>query len=88
MRLAPRKHERAERGTFTLGPAVQNESSSKNSLFPVYLQVLGMLYGVKPHDPPIIALVAVGLTAAASAACCLPAATAARIDPVVALRQE
>jgi putative ABC transport system permease protein len=48
----------------------------------------GMLYGVEPHDPPTIALVAVGLAAAALVACCLPAARAARVDPVVALRQE
>jgi putative ABC transport system permease protein len=48
----------------------------------------GMLYGVEPHDPPTIALIAVGLAAAALVACCLPAAKAARVDPVVALRQE
>jgi putative ABC transport system permease protein len=47
-----------------------------------------MLYGVEPHDPPTIAAVAVGLAAAALVACCLPAAKAARVDPVVALRQE
>jgi hypothetical protein len=40
------------------------------------------------HDPPTIALTAVGLAAAALAACCLPAARAARVDPVVVLRQE
>jgi putative ABC transport system permease protein len=48
----------------------------------------GMLFGVEPHDPPTIALIAVGLAAAAFVACCLPAAKAARVDPVVALRQE
>jgi len=48
----------------------------------------GMLYGVEPHDPPTIALIAVGLAAAALVACCMPAAKAARVDPVVALRQE
>jgi putative ABC transport system permease protein len=48
----------------------------------------GMLYGVEPHDPPTIALIAVGLAAAAFVACCLPAAKAARVDPVIALRQE
>jgi len=48
----------------------------------------GMLYGVEPHDPPTIALIAGGLAAAALVACCLPAAKAARVDPVVALRQE
>lgn len=48
----------------------------------------GMLHGVEPHDPPTIALIAVGLAAAAFVACCVPAAKAARVDPVVALRQE
>jgi putative ABC transport system permease protein len=48
----------------------------------------GMLYGVEPHDPPTIGLIVVGLATAALAACCLPAARAARVDPVVALRQE
>ena len=48
----------------------------------------GMLYGVEPHDPPTIALIAIGLAAAALVACCLPAARAARVDPVVVLRQE
>jgi putative ABC transport system permease protein len=48
----------------------------------------GMVYGLEPHDPPTIAVVAVALTGAALAACCLPAARAARVDPVVALRQD
>ena len=48
----------------------------------------GILYGVEPHDPPTIALIAVGLTTAAFVACWLPAAKAARVDPCVALRQE
>jgi putative ABC transport system permease protein len=34
----------------------------------------GMLYGVEPHDPPTIVLIAVGLAAAALVACSLPAA--------------
>jgi putative ABC transport system permease protein len=48
----------------------------------------GMLYGVQPQDPTTITLIAVGLTAAALVACALPAAKAARVDPVVALRQD
>jgi putative ABC transport system permease protein len=48
----------------------------------------GLLYGVEPNDPPTIAAVTAGLAVAALVACCLPAAKAARVDPVVALRQE
>jgi putative ABC transport system permease protein len=48
----------------------------------------GMLYGVEPHDPLTIAAIGVGLAAAAFVACCVSAAKAARVDPVVALRQE
>jgi putative ABC transport system permease protein len=48
----------------------------------------GMLSGVDPHDPSTILVIAVGLAAAALVACCLPAARAARVDPVIALRQE
>ena len=48
----------------------------------------GMLYGVEPHDPSTIALIAVCLAVAALMACCVPAVKAARVDPVVALRQE
>jgi putative ABC transport system permease protein len=48
----------------------------------------GMLYGVEPRDPPTILVIAVGLAVAALVACYLPAAKAASVDPVIALRQE
>jgi putative ABC transport system permease protein len=48
----------------------------------------GMLYGVEPHDPPTILVIAAGLAVAALLACYLPAAKAANVDPVIALRQE
>jgi putative ABC transport system permease protein len=48
----------------------------------------GMLYGIDPHDPPTLAMIAAGLAAAAFVACCVPATRAARVDPIVALRQE
>jgi ABC-type antimicrobial peptide transport system permease subunit len=48
----------------------------------------GMLYGVEPHDPAALATVAGILTVAVLAASALPALKAARVDPVVALRDE
>ena len=47
-----------------------------------------MLFGVAPRDPKTLAAVAVALAAIALAACCIPARRAARVDPIVALRDE
>jgi putative ABC transport system permease protein len=50
--------------------------------------VRGMLYGVDPNDPAILAAVAAGLSAAALAASFAPALRAARVNPAMTLRQE
>jgi predicted permease len=47
-----------------------------------------LLFGVSPHDPLTLTVVAVLLAAVAAAACWIPAARAMRVDPVVALRYE
>ena len=50
--------------------------------------IASQLFGVGPHDPSIIAAVAIVLLAAALCACWLPAARATRIDLTRALRSE
>jgi putative ABC transport system permease protein len=48
----------------------------------------GMLFGVRPDDPPTFVVVTVLLAASAVLAAWLPVARAVRVDPVVALRHE
>ncbi len=47
-----------------------------------------LLFGLKAHDPATLALAVIALTTAALAASYLPARRAARLDPMVALREE
>jgi predicted permease len=46
----------------------------------------GLLFGVAPHDPVTLGVVTAIMMAVGIAACWIPAARAARIDPAVALR--
>jgi ABC-type antimicrobial peptide transport system permease subunit len=50
--------------------------------------IASLLFGVTPHDPVTFAAVSLGMTAIAMMACCVPAARAARIDPMLALKIE
>jgi ABC-type antimicrobial peptide transport system permease subunit len=47
-----------------------------------------MLFGIAPHDPVTIAMAIAILGAVALAASYLPARRAAKLDPMVALREE
>jgi ABC-type antimicrobial peptide transport system permease subunit len=49
-----------------------------------WLQAL--VFGVSPHDPLTLLVVAIGLGTIAFAACALPAISATRIDPAVTLK--
>jgi putative ABC transport system permease protein len=47
-----------------------------------------LVFGVPVRDPAIVAVVAAILTMVALAACIIPARTASRVDPMVALRYD
>jgi ABC-type antimicrobial peptide transport system permease subunit len=46
----------------------------------------GLLFGVQPHDPVTLAGVSAVMAIVGIVACWIPARSAARIDPAVALR--
>ena len=50
--------------------------------------VSSLVYGIRPDDPLTFAAVATVLAVVALAACSLPARRAARVDPMIALREE
>lgn len=50
--------------------------------------IASQLWGVSPHDPVTLAVVAAVVALAGLAACYLPARRATRVDPMVALRYE
>jgi len=50
--------------------------------------ITSLLYGVQPNDPAQLAAAALMLAAAAALAGFLPARRAARLDPMIALREE
>jgi putative ABC transport system permease protein len=57
-------------------------------LTPLLSSFSHLLFGIRAADPLTFTLVALGLLAAALLACYIPARRAARLDPMVALRQE
>ena len=56
--------------------------------FAIRRSIESQLYGVRPTDPRVLALVTLVLGVVALVACSIPARRATRIDPVVALNRE
>lgn len=50
--------------------------------------IQGLLFGVAPHDPATLIAVLAVMSASGVGACWIPAARAARVDPVIAMRAE
>jgi putative ABC transport system permease protein len=50
--------------------------------------VASLLYGVKPIDPPSLAIAAIVMTVVSGLAAYVPARQAARLEPLAALRVE
>jgi putative ABC transport system permease protein len=72
----------------TLVLAVAGVGVGVGSALVVTRTLASLLFGVTPHDPVTFAAVSLGMTAIAMIACCVPAARAARIDPMLALKIE
>ena len=56
--------------------------------FALIRSIQTLIYGIAPNDPSTFAMVALVLAMVALVACGVPAWRAARIDPIIALRQE
>jgi len=48
--------------------------------------IRGLLFGIEPHDPLTLAMVAITMAAIGIVACWIPALRAARIDPAITMR--
>jgi len=73
----------AEGGLLVVGGLVLGVAAA---IFATRL-IRGLLFGVAPHDPVTLVLVAAMMSAIGVAACWIPARRAARIDPAIAIRR-
>ena len=74
--------------TEGLGLALIGVGLGTAAAFAVTRWISGMLYGVQPGDPLTFVTVSLIMIGAALTASFIPARRAARVDPIVALRQE
>jgi putative ABC transport system permease protein len=72
----------------TTGLVLVGVTAGLAGAFMVSLAIRGLLYGIGAFDPPTFGTALAVLAATALLACYLPARRAARVDPVVALRNE
>jgi putative ABC transport system permease protein len=74
--------------THGLGLAVLGMAIGAGAALAVTRSMTKLLVGVRPADRAIYAAVVLLLTGVALVACYVPAARAARVEPMIALREE
>jgi putative ABC transport system permease protein len=72
----------------SLGPVAVGVAAGMAGAALLTQSMARMLYGVKPADPAVLGAAAAALALVAAGAAAIPAARAAKVDPLAALREE